>query len=209
MAKCYTGRQATRNIMTLSGQGQVAASPNLAIIHLGVETTGFDLTAMQAENARIIEAVTQALRAMGISDIKTVQYSIDKNYIFENGRQIDRGYTIRHILEIRSNQIDDVGRVVDTAVMMGANRVEFIAFDLSDRDSYYRQALNLALEDAQKKAISISRSLRIQVDLIPIRIVENSTLPIAPLLFQREAAGTQILPGTLLIEASITAEFSY
>lgn len=209
MAKCYTGGQATRNIMTLSGQGQVAASPNLAIIHLGVETTGFDLTAMQAENARIIEAVTQALRAMGISDIKTVQYSIDKNYIFENGRQIDRGYTIRHILEIRSNQIDDVGRVVDTAVMMGANRVEFIAFDLSDRDSYYRQALNLALEDAQKKAISISRSLRIQVDLIPIRIVENSTLPIAPLLFQREAAGTQILPGTLLIEASITAEFSY
>lgn len=209
MAKCYMGGQATRNIMTLSGQGQVAASPNLAIIHLGVETTGFDLTAMQAENARIIEAVTQALRAMGISDIKTVQYSIDKNYIFENGRQIDRGYTIRHILEIRSNQIDDVGRVVDTAVMMGANRVEFIAFDLSDRDSYYRQALNLALEDAQKKAISISRSLRIQVDLIPIRIVENSTLPIAPLLFQREAAGTQILPGTLLIEASITAEFSY
>lgn len=209
MAKCYTGGQATRNIMTLSGQGQVAASPNLAIIHLGVETTGFDLTAMQAENARIIEAVTQALRAMGISDIKTVQYSIDKNYIFENGRQIDRGYTIRHILEIRSNQIDDVGRIVDTAVMMGANRVEFIAFDLSDRGSYYRQALNLALEDAQKKAISISRSLRIQVDLIPIRIVENSTLPIAPLLFQREAAGTQILPGTLLIEASITAEFSY
>lgn len=209
MAKCYTGGQATRNIMTLSGQGQVAASPNLAIIHLGVETTGFDLTAMQAENARIIEAVTQALRAMGISDIKTVQYSIDKNYIFENGRQIDRGYTIRHILEIRSNQIDDVGRIVDTAVMMGTNRVEFIAFDLSDRGSYYRQALNLALEDAQKKAISISRSLRIQVDLIPIRIVENSTLPIAPLLFQREAAGTQILPGTLLIEASITAEFSY
>jgi len=209
MAKCYTGGQATRNIMTLSGQGQVAASPNLAIIHLGVETTGFDLTTIQAENARIIEAVTQTLRAMGISDIKTVQYSIDKNYIFENGRQIDRGYTIRHILEIRTNQIDDVGRIVDTAVMMGANRVEFIAFDLSDRGSYYRQALNLALEDAQKKAISISRSLRIQVDLIPIRIVENSALPIQPLLFQREAAGTQILPGTLLIEASMTAEFSY
>ncbi len=209
MAKCYTGGQATRNIMTLSGQGQVAASPNLVIIHLGVETTGFDLTTIQAENARIIEAVTQTLRAMGISDIKTVQYSIDKNYIFENGRQIDRGYTIRHILEIRTNQIDDVGRIVDTAVMMGANRVEFIAFDLSDRGSYYRQALNLALEDAQKKAISISRSLRIQVDLIPIRIVENSALPIQPLLFQREAAGTQILPGTLLIEASITAEFSY
>lgn len=195
--------------MTLSGQGQVAASPNLAIIHLGVETTGFDLTAMQAENARIIEAVTQALRAMGISDIKTVQYSIDKNYIFENGRQIDRGYTIRHILEIRSNQIDDVGRIVDTAVMMGTNRVEFIAFDLSDRGSYYRQALNLALEDAQKKAISISRSLGMQIDLIPIRIIENSALPIQPLLFQREAAGTQILPGTLLIEASIAADFSY
>ncbi len=209
MAKCYTERRATRNSMTLSGQGQVAALPDQAIIHLGVQTTGFDLTTMQAENARAIEAVTQALRAMGVSDIKTAQYSIDKNYIFENGRQIDRGYTIRNILEIRTNQIDDVGRIIDTAVMMGANRVDFIAFDLSDRDSYYRQALNLALKDAQQKAVSIARSMGIQADSIPIRIVENSSLPIQPLQFQREAAGTQIMPGPLVIEASITAEFLY
>ncbi len=209
MAKCCTERRTAKNSITLSGQGQVAASPDLAIIHLGVETTGYDLTVMQAENARAIEAATQALRAMGITDIKTLQYSIDKNYIFENGRQIDRGYTIRNILEIRTNQIEDVGSIVDTAVMMGANRVEFIAFDLSDRDSYYRQALNLALKDAQQKAVSIARNLGIQADLIPIRIVENSALPIQPLQFQREAAGTQIMPGPLLIEASITAEFLY
>ena len=209
MAKCYTERRATRNSMTLSGQGQVAALPDQAIIHLGVQTTGFDLTTMQAENARAIEAVTQALRAIGVSDIKTAQYSIDKNYIFENGRQIDRGYTIRNILEIRTNQIDDVGRIIDTAVMMGANRVDFIAFDLSDRDSYYRQALNLALKDAQQKAVSIARSMGIQADSIPIRTEGNDSLPIQPLQFQRETAGTQNMTGPLVIEASITAEFLY
>lgn len=209
MSKYCAGKRLSVNTMTLTGQGRVSASPDLAIVHLGVQTTGYDLTAMQSENARQTAAVIQALEGIGISDVKTLQYSIDKNYIYENGIQIDRGYTIRNILEVRTNRISEVGRIIDTAVNMGANRVELIAFDISDRSYYYRQALSLALEDAQQKAASISRNLGRQVDPIPISIVENSTFPIQPLQFQREAVGTQIIPGDLLIEASITAEFLY
>jgi uncharacterized protein YggE len=209
MSKYCAGKRLSRNTMTLTGQGRVSASPDLAIVHLGVQTTGYDLTAMQSENARQTAAVIQALGGIGISDVKTLQYSIDKNYIYENGIQIDRGYTIRNILEVRTNRISEVGRIIDTAVNMGANRVELIAFDISDRGYYYRQALSLALEDAQQKAASISRNLGGQVDSIPVSIVENSTFPIQPLQFQREAVGTQIIPGDLLIEASITAEFLY
>lgn len=209
MSKYGVENQQLRNSLTLSGQGQVAASPDLAIIHLGVQTAGYDLAAMQSENAARIEAVIQALRRMGISEIETVQYSIDKNYVYENGNQIDRGYTIRNILRIRTNRMDEVGNIIDTAVNAGANLVEFISFDLSDRGYYYRQALNMALDDAQQKARSVSRNLGIQIDPIPNRIVENSGLPIQPFMLQREAAGTQILPGTLLVEASVTAEFLY
>ncbi len=209
MSKYGVENQQLRNSLTLSGQGQVAASPDLAIIHLGVQTAGYDLAAMQSENAARIEAVIQALRRMGISEIETVQYSIDKNYVYENGNQIDRGYTIRNILQIRTNRMDEVGNIIDTAVNAGANLVEFISFDLSDRGYYYRQALNMALDDAQQKARSVSRNLGIQIDPIPNRIVENSGLPIQPFMLQREAAGTQILPGTLLVEASVTAEFLY
>jgi uncharacterized protein YggE len=209
VSKYCTGKRLPENSMTLTGQGRVYASPDLAIVHLGVQTTGYDLTAMQLENARQMAGVIQALEEIGISDVKTLQYSIDKNYIFENGMQIDRGYTIRNILELRTNRISEVGRIIDAAVNMGANLVEFVAFDLSDRGYYYRQALGMALEDAQQKAASISRNLGRQADPIPVNIVENSAFPIQPLQFQREAVGTQIMPGDLLIEASITAEFLY
>ena len=83
--------------MTLTGQGRVYP-PDLAIVHLSVQTTGYDLTAMQLENARQMAGVIQTLEEIGISDVKTLQYSIDKNYIFENGMQIDRGYTIEDTL---------------------------------------------------------------------------------------------------------------
>ena len=209
MSKCCAESRLPKNSMTLTGQGQVSASPDLAVVHLGVQTAGYDLTAMQRENARKIEAVIQALQGIDVSDINTLQYSIDKNFIYENGNQIDRGYTITNILEVRTDRIDKVGMVIDTAVSVGANRVELIVFDLSDRGYYYRQALNLALDDAQQKARSISRNLGRQADPIPIRIIEDNAFPIQPLQLQREAVGTPIMPGDLLIKASVTAEFLY
>lgn len=197
-----------KKTMTLTGQGQVTAVPDIAIIHLGVQTTGENLTAIQSENARVTQSIIQALQRMGVNNIKTFQYTIDKIYDFENGRQIDRGFSVRNILEIRTNNLDSVGSIIDTAVGLGANVVDLISFDVSNREYYYQQALNIAVRNAIQKSKSIAMNLNISTDPIPVNIVENSVMPIQP--FRRElAATTPIMPGNILIEASVTVDFEY
>lgn len=210
MSKSFSDNNLQYKTMTLTGQGQVSAVPNTVIIRLGVQTTGDNLVAIQSENAQKIQAIIQALQRMGITDVKTFQYSIDKIYDYENGRQIDRGYSVRDILEIKTNNINMAGNIIDTAVNMGANVVELISFDVSNRDLYYKQALNLAVQNAIQKSKSISMNLGIKTDPIPVNITENSSLPIQPYqAFQREVAATPILPGNLQIEARVTVEFIY
>lgn len=200
------------NSMTLTGQGQITVVPDTAIIRLGVQTNGDNLSEVQAENAKISQAVLQAIQQLGITDIKTFQYTIEKLYDYENGNRIDKGYSVRNILEIRMNNLNQAGFVIDTAVSNGANVVDLINFEVSDPDVYYQEALNLAVMNAYEKAKSISVNLGLTMDPIPLRITENSNAPIPFSQFSsmREGAfATPIEPGNKQINASVTVEFLY
>ncbi|HBV66825.1 MAG TPA: hypothetical protein DEF04_00595 [Clostridiales bacterium] len=101
------------------------------------------------------------------------------------------------------------GTIIDTAVNSGANVIELISFDVSNRDYYYQQALNMAVMNAIQKAKSIALNLGIRSEPIPVRIVENSS-QFAPPLFRRELASpTPIVPGNINIEASVTVDFEF
>jgi len=209
MFESFTNGQFVFRSMTLTGQGQVTAVPDMAVIRLGVQLTGSDLASVQSQNAQLSQDVLDALRRMGITDIKTFQYSIDKYYEYDNGTPIDRGYTVRNILEIKTRDMDLLGNIIDTAVDAGANVVDLISFEVSNPEYYYQRALNLAVMDAIDKAKSISNNLGTRVEPIPINITESSSMPRPPQPFQRELAATPIVPGNVIIEANITAEFVY
>lgn len=208
MTKYMPDNNIHNKIMTLTGHGQMSVAPDIAIIRLGVQTTGENLAQIQADNARSSQAIIQVLQRMGITEIKTFQYSIDKVYDYVEGRQIDRGYSVRNILEIRTNNLDAVGTIIDASVNAGANIVDLISFDLSNREYYYQQALNMAIMNAIQKANSITMNLGLSSSPVPVKIVENTAMPFLPV--QREfVAATPIVPGTLMVEANVTVDFVY
>lgn len=200
---------AEHRVIVLEGHGQVSTVPDTVVIQLGILTTGADLTAIQAENAVTSQKVLEAMESLGVSDIKTASYSIERNIDYMEGKEVDRGYTVSHIFEIRTHETAQAGSLIDAAVSSGANTVDFIAFESSRQDFFYQQALNLALMDAIQKSISVARSLGLTREPAPVRIVENSVPPISPVRFRAEAAGTPIVPGSLTVEASVTVEFTY
>ncbi|WP_326909508.1 SIMPL domain-containing protein [Sedimentibacter sp. MB31-C6] len=209
MTKAFSDVHNTHNgkTMTLTGHGKVTTAPNIAIIRLGVQTTGENLVEIQSENAQIVQRILQVLQQIGVTDVKTFQYTINKIYDYDEGRQIDRGYSVRNVLEIKTSNLNQVGNIIDASVNSGANIVDLISFDVSNSDFYYQQALNLAIKNAIQKAKSILNNLGIKAEPIPINIIETSSLPPQP--FQREFVSTPIVPGNIQTEAFVTVEFVY
>lgn len=199
------------NIMTVTGIGRVTAIPDTAVIRLGVITTGDNLNIAQEENARITQMVFDALRQMGITNIRTFQYTIDRPFDFENGMRIYRGYEVRNMFEINTSMLDMVGGVIDTAVSAGANIVEQITFGIPEATNYYLEALNLALTNASAKARSIADKFGVPLNPIPIKIVENSRppVPFTRTFLGEEFITTPIEPGIRDIEALVTLDFIY
>lgn len=209
MAESVRNASPQQQIMTLTGQARVTSVPDIAVIRLGVQNNGINLEDMQAQNSQTSQTIINALTQLGVKDIRTFQYTIDKLYGDENGTPADRGYSVRHILEIRTDDLAGVGGIIDAAVDSGANAVDLISFEVSQPEIYYQQALNLAIMNAIEKARSVATNLGIEINSIPVSIVENSMQPRPSQQFQRELASTPVIPGDITIEAMVTAEFAY
>lgn len=203
--------ESTDNRMTLTGTGHVTATPDIAVVRLGVQTTGDNLSVVQQDNAELSQVVLQSLQQLGVSNIKTFQYTIEKLYDFENNQRIDKGYSVRNIFEIQMSNMGQVGKVIDTAVNYGANVLDFINFEVSNPNQYYLQALNLAVMNAIQKARSIAENLGIMTMPMPTHITENSTAPMPYRNFAMPEGSftTPIEPGTIQIEASVTIDFIF
>lgn len=201
------------NTLIVSGEETILATPDQAIIKLGVITENKDPAVAQQENANAISKVINSITGLGISEnqIRTVEYRIEPQYDYQEAMQIFRGYKVTHLIQITISNIKQVGEILDTAVSNGANTVSSLQFTLSNQEAYYNQALSLAVENAREKATSLAKVLGVTLNKTPDLVQEVSVNQ--PILFQSTAllknAATPIQPGELDIPAVVRVEYSY
>lgn len=200
--------------MNINGKGSVMAEPDIAIVSLGVITENKELKVAQEENAIKSTQVFNSLINNGIEekDVKTEAYTINPEYDYVEGKQIFRGYKATHTFKVTIKDIKKVGEIIDAAVSSGANMVNNITFTISNPSIYYKKALNLAIDDATRKAKSIESNLEITINRIPISIIEEgqSYTPMAEkALYSAPTVATPIKEGQIEIIANIKAVFTY
>jgi uncharacterized protein len=203
-----------RNILIVTGQQTVQATPDEAIVTLGVITENTNPETVQRENSTSINNIIQALTALAIpkDNVKTVEYRIDPQYDYQEGKQIFKGYKATHLIQITVKPLTKVGTVIDAAVKNGANTVTSVRFSLSNPESYYNRALSDALKIAYHKAISITNTLGTTLNTVPEKVEEISPHP-PPIPYQTaslmKADSVPIQPGELNITASVRVKYSY
>lgn len=159
-------------------------------------------------------AVQKKLKEARLADdaIRTLSYYVEPEYDYVKGKQILRGYTARNTIEVRIDEIDHVGEVIDLSIAAGATSVGSPRFDLKDRDTVVREALKQAVAEARAKAEaaaagagrSIERVITIEEHDVPPR---PSPRPLAALRTgptEAQQPQTQITPGEIEVRAEVT-----
>lgn len=210
----YKGNNHIDRDMSLNGVGIVKAIPDMAYVTIGVITENKELTFAQQNNAKITQNVINSLINSGVSkkDIMTESYSVTLQYEYREGEQVFKGYRVSNYFKIRINNIQEIGKLVDTAVENGANAVKNINFTLSNPTNIYRTALSKAIIDAVNKALSTERALNITVDKTPKKIIEDNTdrsFMVARDAIASPMASTPIVEGEIEVVAKIKAIFNY
>jgi len=205
--------------ISVSGSGTASSQPDRVVLRLGVEATAETASEALSQNSRRMQAVIDALKDAGIpaASIQTQTVQLRPQYESPEreptkaeeretaARQRELvGYVASNIVEARSDDLDAVGELLDTAVQAGANRVEGIRFEVSDSTELLSQAREAAWEDAEQKAMELADLAGVTLGDV-LSINESTSVPRPVGLgeaMEREAA-VPIEPGREEIQVSL------
>lgn len=150
-------------VISVSGQGRADVAPDMAVVNIGIVTTGKTAQLAQAENAKIASDVTAALGQLGIFS-KDIQTHYTMSPVYEKGDyRKAAGYRASNTVTVTVNDVAKTGQVIDTALKSGATDVNGLSFGLKDARSVRNTALQMAVQDARSKADAIAAALGVKI----------------------------------------------
>jgi uncharacterized protein YggE len=212
-AQTNTPRENTA-IITASGEGRREVAPDKATIVLGVETRARTPAAAASANADRMTAIRAALVRAGVAerDIATARYSLGLEY---SGRTPpDTHYVAANLVTVTTRQLEQVGRIIDTGLGAGANNINQLHYDLTDRTQANTQALGDAVTNARQQAETMAAAAGGRLG----ELVELSTQPgeyrpfyagDMAMRVQASAAPTPVSPGQVTITATVNGRWRF
>ncbi|HWY62299.1 MAG TPA: SIMPL domain-containing protein [Rhizomicrobium sp.] len=206
------GQTASRTI-TMSGQGEVRATPDTVTLSAGVTSEAATAAAALTANSARMQAVFAALKKLGVADkdMQTSNFSVSPQMAGGGaGNQAPHitGYQARNQVRVRLDDVGKLGAALDTLVTAGANQMNGIDFGFKDDASLMAQARAGAVAQARAKAETYAKAAGVSLGPI-LSISENGYQGPRPLynIEQVVVSASRIAP-TAPGEESVTAEIT-
>ena len=144
--------------ISVSSQGKVVLSPDVAIIRLGVSSEGSKIADVVKDNTAKMNAVLDEIKKLGVAgeDIKTLNYSLYPRYDYIEGKRFSHGYTLTQEIQVKSRNFSQVGDILEKSSDKGANTIGDLQFTIDDQTTAKTAALEDAISKAKAKAQKIA-----------------------------------------------------
>lgn len=190
------------------GQAIVTARPDRAFVTIAAESRSRNSAEAQKQNAAAMTTVLEKIEQAGVAKdaIRTIGYQLQPEFDYVNGRQTFRTYVARNTVEVRLDDIDRVGVIIDAAGAGGATTITGIRFDVRNRAALERDALRQAVADARARADAAAAGAGATIDRV-VRVEEEPHYepprPMMRMAAQGAAAdmATPVEPSTIEIQA--------
>jgi len=138
-------------VITVTGDSRLTGEPDLARLMFGVQKSGKTVAEAERLMSDVISKVIAVVEKAGVKkqDVATSELQIRQGWDYRKNRP--SGYEVSTMLTITVRNVQHVGRVVDSAVANGLNRLEGVSYDVRGPE-WRRKALAEALAEARAKA---------------------------------------------------------
>ncbi|HEU4369761.1 MAG TPA: SIMPL domain-containing protein [Methylomirabilota bacterium] len=202
--------QLERGIAT-TGIGRVAVRPDTAVVDVGVEARAAQLADATGEVNRRMRDLLARVKALGVrdADVRTTVYVVDP--IAEPRQPGDAsarivGYRVSNVVQVRTRDVDGLGRIVDAAVTGGANVVGNVQLTLDDPARPEAEARALAMREAAARARQIADAAGVKLGRL-LAVTESATRPPVARMSLARAPGP-VEPGQLDVTVSLDARYA-
>jgi|TARA_B100001964_G_scaffold212468_1_gene248559 hypothetical protein len=208
-----------QNAVSVSGDASVEVEPDKAEIYVKIETFSESAQDAKDENSRLSDSVRKAMKKQGIkdNDMETTTFYLSPKYKYNRntGESTLQGYTLTNVIRVTTKDVDDAGKLIDTAVDAGANGVDRVSFGLTKETEkeVSGQALVKAAQLAEDKATSLAKSLKINLGKIisvqesNFNLVRFDYAPMAEAAVAEAKVSTEISPQKVEVTARVALAY--
>jgi uncharacterized protein YggE len=172
-------------VVMVSGEGQSAAAPDMAVLNLAVVKQAKTAREALDENNKAMAAVLAALKKEGIADrdMQTSGFSVQPQYNYPQSTDGQPkppeliGYQVSNGLTVRVRDLGELGGLIDQAVTLGVNQGGDIQFTNDKPEAAMEAARKDAVAAAMKKAKTLAEAAGVKLGRI-IEIDESSVRPV-------------------------------
>jgi len=157
------GAEAERpRIISVSGQGEIQAEPDRAVLTLGVEARKPKMEDARAEVTRTVEAVMKLTRELKIDQkyVRATRINVQPEYNWDDKARERNliGYYVSRQVEIELRDLEKLGQLMERSFDLGVNQVGDPRLDSSKRRELEREALAKAIADAKLNAEAVAKA---------------------------------------------------
>lgn len=210
----YVGKDTPiMNSISVNGKGEEIVIPDVATFSFGITETDKEVSVAQEKATKRFNAALEAVKTAGVAekDIKTVSYSINPHYEYEQGictalrcapgKNILTGYDVSQTVEVKVRDTKKVGEIFSIVGSLNVDTVNSIQFSVDDIETVKAKARTEAIANAQAKAEELADQLGVRL----VRIVgfyDSSDEP-SPIYYGR---GGDMMVSAVKSEAAIPPE---
>ncbi len=199
-------------VVIAQGEATVKRAPDQAWLSVATETRDVKAEDARRKSADGMTAVQTALRRAGVpaDAIRTTSYYLTPEMDWNNGRGTVKGYLVRNQIDVRVDNLDRLGDVIDAAnaTKTTALSISGPRFALKDQPAAEAEALRLAVEAAMVRAQAMASGAKRSLGEI-VRIEEPgasrapSPQPLMRMTAAAEPSQTPITPGDIEVRVEV------
>ncbi|MBF6560399.1 MAG: SIMPL domain-containing protein [Candidatus Binataceae bacterium] len=209
-----SGASGQRTIQ-VSGNGEVQAAPDFAVLSLAIETHAATAAEAAGRNGALAQKVGAALKAKLGDNGKTWTggYSLYPEYSDDNrpnAKPTVTGYQAANSITVETGALDLVGPLIDAAIAAGANRINSLDFNLRNDTLPRNQAIAKAAKDAQAQAQALADALGVKLGPIVSATTISESRPepmMARMATMAVGSSTPVQAGEVTVPATVSLTY--
>lgn len=188
------------NTVTVSGEGEVVAIPDIATVSFTVQTESLSIGDAQNVVSGKVDEIIKYLKDNKIAekDIKTTGYSLypryeyQRSYVYpyeQTGKRNLVAYVVSESVTVKIRDLAEAGKIVGGLGELGATEISSLTFGFENDDKMKEDARELAIQDAKTKARKLANDLGVSLGRI-VNYYEGGVYPMYESYAMGKGGGT-------------------
>lgn len=189
-------------IITVSGEGEVMARPDIGSFTFGVRAEAETAAAAQEQSATAMNEIVAYLAEAGVAeaDVMTDNYNLSPRYRWveqpctaqgfcPGGEQVLDGFVVSQNVTVKVRDLEQSGELISGVGQRGATNVSSLQFTIDEPENLEAEARSLAIADAQAKAEVLAAELGVRIVEMTGFYEDDGRYPVEPYMAARSELG--------------------